>query len=306
MYWVPDRTWSTRDAVCATVIYADLFDFALTEREIERDVLFVDAEPSELSAAIAENHRIGRLVVESGFITLPDRERLVDLRRWTAKRSAEIWPAAHRFGRILAALPFVRMVGVTGSLAADNPRTGADVDYLLITAPGRVWLARAGAIAAVHLATRAGTTICPNYLLSTNALALDQTDLYTAHELLQMVPLSGPAVYQTFLGANAWATSFLPRRARYARVPPERQPLGRALGTAGETLLLGPLGEHLDRWEWRRKSARLRQSRGQARFTRDVCAGHYGKHRDAVLHGFRERCERVGIETGPVAIGAAP
>src|SRR5207245_3117918 len=106
----------------------------------------------------------GRLVACGRFVTLPHRVALVDLRRQTNRRAAELWPKARFFGGILGALPFVRMVGVTGSLAANNPAVAADVDYALVVGGSRLWLARAGAIAVVRLARHVGVTRCPNYL----------------------------------------------------------------------------------------------------------------------------------------------
>jgi hypothetical protein len=196
------------------------------------------------------------------------------------------------------------MIGVTGSLAAENPSHDADVDFMLVSAPRRVWLSRAGAIAVVRLAGRSGVKICPNLALSTNALALDQTDLYTAHELLQLVPLSGPNVYRALLAANVWSTAYLPRRARFTHLPRAKPLLRRTLGAAGEALMFGPLGDCLDRWEWRRKSSRLATQSTGARFTRDVCEGHYGRHRDLILKSFEDQCARFGVKIARAAVGA--
>jgi hypothetical protein len=306
MCWGPEKDRpALNDAVCATIIYADLFDFALDETEIDRDLLFVDAEPEETAAAIHRQLRSGRLTSRAGLVTLPGREELVDLRRLAKRRTAEIWPVARRFGDLLATLPFVRGVGVTGSLAADNPRIGADIDYLVIAAPHRLWLARAGAIGLVRYARRIGSTICPNYLLTTTSLPLEQADLYTAHELLQTVPLAGPEAFRAFLAANTWTSCFLPHRARHARLPRSDSAVRRLIRGAGESVLAGRVGERLDRWEWGRKSPRLTKTHSTARFTRDVCEGHYGQHRDAILERFDRQCELLGVSIGAVGVGAS-
>src|SRR5438132_12231322 len=112
MFWELDRGLDVDDAVCATVIYADLFDFALDLAEIQRDLVLDDATPSETAAALRRNLVDGRLVACGRFVTLPHRVALVDLRRQTNRRAAELWPKARFFGGILGALPFVRMVGV--------------------------------------------------------------------------------------------------------------------------------------------------------------------------------------------------
>jgi hypothetical protein len=292
------------DAVCATVIYADLFDFALDPIEIDRDLVFVDASSEATSSSIDRQLRDGRLGRRAGLIVLPGREELVDLRRLSQRRAAAIWPIARRLGRVLATIPFVRGVGITGSLAAENPGIGADIDYCLLTAPGRLWLARAGAIIIVRHAQLFDWTICPNYLLATTALPLDRMDLYTAHEILQTVPLAGPDAFRSFLVANAWTGAFLPHRARVARLP-RRDPLVRRLARgAGEAALHGWLGERLDHWEWQRKSPRLAKFDRSARFTREVCEGHYGQHRATVLENFDQLCRVHGVSTDWIRVGA--
>ena len=53
-------------------------------------------------------------------------------------------------------------------------------------------------------------TLCPNYFLAESALRLSTQNLYTAHELTQMVPLFGLPVYQAMRRLNTWTDRFLP------------------------------------------------------------------------------------------------
>src|SRR4029077_9993656 len=131
------------------------------------------------------------------------------------------------------------MVAVTGALAVDNAPAGDDIDYLIVTTPGRVWLARSLAVALVRVARLCGVGLCPNYVLAQSALSQQRRNLFIAHDLAQMVPLAGRAVYAEMLSANAWAQAYLPQARRPLRAEPELAVprWSRALKRTGEWLL---------------------------------------------------------------------
>ncbi len=60
-----------------------------------------------------------------------------------------------RRARFVAALlrlaPFVRMIGLTGSLAAGKATAESDIDFFIVAKPGRLWSARFFATCLVHL-----------------------------------------------------------------------------------------------------------------------------------------------------------
>lgn len=282
-------------AILATLAYADLFDFPLDRPEVCRDLVGVAATAAATGAALDRLIARGRVEEAGGFLTLPGRGALGAIRRERRARAAAAWPVARRYGALIARLPFVRLVGITGSLAAGNPDANADCDYLIITAPGRLWLVRALTIAIVRAARLRGVQLCPNYLLTTRALALTRRDLYTAHELLQIVPLAGGATYRRLIAENAWAADWLPNRYRRAVAAPPAAPTGGAGQRLGEAALGGALGDRIEGWEAGRKRRRFGRGDHGAHFTADRCEGHFGRARRRVLDDFARRCDFLGI-----------
>ena len=101
------------------------------------------------------------------------------------------WPLTLRYARYLANLPHVRMVGITGSVAAGNVRPDCDIDFMVLTEAGAMWRTRALAMVSALIDAKIGGRLCPNFFLSVAALSLDRRSLYDAHELAQLVPLYG-------------------------------------------------------------------------------------------------------------------
>jgi hypothetical protein len=292
---LPASSRAMYDAILATVAYADVFDFAVTDAEVHRNLIGFASQPAQTRSALADLLADGVLTRVGGHVVLRRREDLVALRRDRDERARALWPSARAIGRILGSFPFVRMVAVTGSLAAGNPDPGADLDYLIVVRPGRLWLARALAVGLVRVARFFGVEICPNYLLTTRHLRIEHHDLYTAHELLLAVPVAGAATYRQLRAQNLWAARWLPNRFREQPAILPESALGGLLRRAGELGLGRRIGDCLEAREFRRKQGRLRARGEAASFTADACEGHFGRHRRRVLSAFEERCRRLGV-----------
>ena len=293
---------SLEQAIIRVVAYSDIFDYPVTAGEIHRYLEL----PATLGS-IQELLHHGRLVptrisYESGFFTLPGRRAIVYTRRQRAALAAQIWPQARRYGQWMANLPFVRMVAVTGSLAVDNVEANADIDYLIVTQPGRLWLCRALVILLVRLAALRGHVICPNYFISEQALVFQKRTLYTARELVQMVPLAGLEIYQQILRLNTWTADYLPNAARPLPPLPAPQPRFQQLRRLAETILSRSWGERLEQWEMDRKIRKFNQLEGnqaEIDFCRDWCKGHFGGNGQRALVAFSERMQQLDLSPWP-------
>jgi len=286
-------------AILRALVYADVFNYPLKVEEIQRY-----AEGEQLSLP-----EVGRLLESSDWLAqqvlkvdslyvLKGREALVEGRLRRAKASAQLWEAARWYGQVIACLPFVRMVAVTGALAMDNAQADDDIDYLIVTAPGRVWLARACAIVLVRVARLLRVQLCPNYLLASTALEQEQHDLFIAHELAQMTPLTGRALYWEMRAANRWADDYLPNATTLPRLEPDLTPGagGRALQGFLEWLLGGGVADRLEHWEQQRKTQRfeaeLKKPGSAARLDEQHIQGHFNDYGFRTLAAYREHCKR--------------
>jgi hypothetical protein len=284
-------------AVLDTIVYSDVFDFALTVEEMQR-WLPLPASRDEVEAALRSEALSELLSGVGPYVMLHGREDLAAVRERRVRSSRLLRRRAETYATLIGRLPFVRMVALTGALAVDSSEARDDIDYLIVTAPGRVWLARAATMLVVRLAALRGLTLCPNYVLSESALALSSRDGYTARELLQMRALYGVPVHWRMLEANAWWREFLPNAAVPGNRAVGQSSKGFGFKLGLELLLGGRLGDALERWVFQRKARELRaQSRGgeddETRFDETMCKGHFDGYRRRTRDAVATRLQQV-------------
>jgi len=289
----PNPSLSTELAVIHALTYSDIFDFPLRLEELHR-FLPVRAELEDLPSALrALNGQTGS---KEGFYFLAGRETIVETRKEREKRSRRLLPHAIRYGRMLGSLPFVRMVALTGSLAVMNPSLRADFDYLLVAAKGRVWTARAFALLLNRFAHFFGHTLCPNLILSESALEWRQHDLYSAHELVQMLPITGMDVYRQLMEANRWTEEYLPNYSHDSSRNTMAAEIAAPFKPLFELPLRGRLGDHFEYWEMNRKIARFSKQPGfgeETIFTAEVCQGNFHHHRKWTHELFQQKLNNL-------------
>ncbi|HVG00836.1 MAG TPA: hypothetical protein VND68_13440, partial [Chloroflexia bacterium] len=294
-------------SVLGALAYADLFDAPLSAEEIHKYQITTSYSRAEIAQALSsEPDLIAQVVTDGTYYCLKEREGLFSVRAERAEASRKVWERARRYAGWLRRLPFVRMVAVTGALAVDNVNGRYDIDLLVISRPGRVWLCRRGLIGWVRVGRLLGDDLCPNYILSEGSLELAQRDFFTAHELAQMVPVYGERVYERMLRANEWASTYLPALAGMGSLPEMGGPAMRP-GPV-ERVLRGRAFDPWERWELERLRRKLRSQIGrdaEVVLTPDQCKGHTGLHRAAVMTRFVSKLAEMGLQDVAAALEEA-
>ncbi|HET6594196.1 MAG TPA: hypothetical protein VFG81_01155 [Anaerolineales bacterium] len=285
-------------AVFHTLAYADVFDYPLTVSEVYRYLTSTRGTLEEVTRALSDES----LFSQTGeYFSLRGREEIIEIRGRRAQFAPRLWRKAIRYGQIIASLPFVKMVAVTGSLAMNNTDEGKDIDYLLVTAPNHLWTCRALSLLVARMAKQEGISLCPNYLVTTDALELKERSLYVAHELTQMIPLSGMEIYNKLRQQNAWIAEYLPNAAGAPSLPQGVKPVKSRSATQRilEFFFSLPFGPWFEKWEMNRKIKRLSREQShsfESYFSADVCKGHVDKHGENVVTAL---AARLKIMTDP-------
>lgn len=175
---------------------------------------------------------------------------------------------ARKIAWFLQVVPFIRFIGLTGSLAYDVARKESDIDIFIISKNTRIYTCRFFVIGILKLlgiyhppdnAKRAGK-ICPNRFVTDSYLLINPQNRYHAQEYTQMVPLFNyDDIYRKFLNANKWM-------GKYGYYPPKKAmsltQSGNILTTIrkiSELILDGYLGKRLEKNLKNRQIAQLKK-----------------------------------------------
>ena len=279
-------------AILETLAYSDVFDYPLTLDELHRFLTF-PATVVEIQECMLGMKNIA---FANGFYFLAGRSEIVDIRKQREENSRKAYRRAMFYGRILGRLPFIRMVALTGSLAMLNLSKNRDMDYMLIAKPGRVWIARAFALLLARVTRLFGDVICPNVIISENALEWNERNLYTAREFAQMILVRGEGVFCKLRIVNMWTEDVLPNHVILNEMKDDAE--SNAVQHVIEFFLNNKLGDLFESWEMDRKIARFQKQAGygaETNFSADVCQGNFDHHGSWTVKAYEERLRTLSL-----------
>ena len=280
-------------AILQTVVYASLFDYPLTVGQVAGSLVGARATDRDVLRVFRTSKWLqDRLDYRDGFFFLRGREDLIARRRRRETGSRLLLRRHRRVLRLIGLVPFTRLVALSGSVAHLNADVDGDIDLFIVTRGPRAWLVT---LAIVVLTKLVGCrrTFCANYVISDEALAVDQPDLFSANQIVHLRPIADDGTFARFVAANPFVRRFYPGFAPsvpLAGFGPGR--IARALKGALEVLLAPGPGQILEAasralyGRYLRAKAAGWRSPEQVLLEPDRLKLHGHSHRRAVLERF--------------------
>lgn len=292
-------------AVLRAVTYAALFDYPLTLSQLRESLAGVAADEATIAAWWRQSALLQATIARRDGLFFPaGRADLINTRGRREAVSREMLDRHRRMLTLVARMPFVRMVALSGSLAHLNAERAADVDLFVITRANRVWLVTV-AVLLISKALGWRRRLCMNYIVSERQLAITPADLFAANQIIHLRPLLGGRVYQRFLDANPFVSrcypNFRPRPSEPEAHTAQPALLERACA------IIAPLAERgcrlVYRWHLRRRASGW-QSRDQVRLENECLKLHTSSHRLETMARFEAAMDEAlaaASERWPVA-----
>ncbi len=121
--------------------------------------------------------------------------------------------------RALSKIKWIKLLAITGSVAAHNASKDDDIDIFIITERHRLWITRLFVVLMLKALDMYRTEknsvgkICPNIFIDDSAMEWpkDKQNVYVAHEILMMHPIvNRDDTYFKFIKKNEWVFKYMP------------------------------------------------------------------------------------------------
>jgi predicted nucleotidyltransferase len=185
--------------------YHQLYSTLITDKKFKKE--FFDKELNKLVKTGTIGYRDGKYF---------DKRIKPVSWEFRSKQSKEALDKVHKVAKVLKSIPWIKMLAVTGSVAAYNSDKESDIDIFVVAKTHRLWLTRgfvAAILKAMNMYIRKDGDpgkICPNLFIDEEVFTWPEKDrsVFTAHEIVLMHPLiNRDHTYFKFLRANSWVKS---------------------------------------------------------------------------------------------------
>lgn len=200
-----------KNDVIATIAYFDLFDYPVTQNEIH---LFLQRSHNRQKVGTALKYLVSEkfLYRFNEFYSLRDDPSAVERRRRGNRKAAQMMVTANKVSALISAFPYVRCVTISGSLSKNFADENSDIDFFIICSKNRLWISRTLLMLFRKLAVllKKQHYFCMNYFVDEAALEIEEKNVYTATEIITLIPMRGKTTFKDFCKANQWVEDYLP------------------------------------------------------------------------------------------------
>jgi hypothetical protein len=243
-----DAASSLWPAIERVLAYFEVFQYPLSVAEIQQYLNATDGSTAHVERALQLAAEQGRLFEYGGWYQRKPQPDWAERRMQLNTAATNMLPRALRMGRLIGYFPYVRAVMISGSMSKHCLPSDGDVDFFIITAPGRLWMARTTLILFKKIfLLNSHKYFCINYLVDTDHLEIEDKNQFTATETVTLLPVVGPEYCAQFNMANHWAweqfyPNFTPRSVAQATKLPRS-----LLKSTIEWCCNSRFGDYLDR-----------------------------------------------------------
>jgi hypothetical protein len=251
--------------IISALAYFDIFKYPLTQLEIFQFLQHqykYDDYLKCLNSLITDGH----IFQIEKFYSLNNDHTIIERRKAGNLKAKRLLNSAEKVAKLLFYFPFVRGIAISGSLSKNYADEHSDIDLFIIASRNRLWIARTimHCFKKLTFLVKKQHFFCMNYYIDEGGLTIEEKNIYTATEIVTLLPLNGRESFLNFYLNNNWTRSYLPNHSMKVSYQNDlRHPIFKKVT---EFLLSNKLGDNLDhflmkitskRWNNKSKKGKL-------------------------------------------------
>lgn len=190
----------------ATEIILLLKYFRIFKHPLKLDEIykFSSASMEQLELQLNELEAHGIIKVVDGYYLYEGDESFIQKRLTGESKARILMPKAKKAGRFISHFPFVKFVGISGSLSKNYADEKTDFDFFIVTANNTLWICRT----LLHLFKKLSFLVgkqhsfCMNYFIDEHHMKIEEQNIFTRIELSTLIPLNNETIYKSLLFQN--------------------------------------------------------------------------------------------------------
>ncbi|MDO6596403.1 nucleotidyltransferase domain-containing protein [Oceanihabitans sp. 2_MG-2023] len=278
------------------ILYFSIFNYPLTKDEIFKFSKTEKKENLETDLQALEIKKVIKNV--DGYYIYKDPNSIVNRRLKGNQHAKQVLPKAFKRGQFIAKFPYVESVSLSGGLSKGYYDDDGDFDFFIITKDKRLWIARTLLIIYKKVFLRNNKKhFCVNYFISNTHLEIHEKNLFTATELMTLIPVTGKTIFKKFIANNTWPKTYLPNITitNLETIKEVKKPI---LTKSIEALFNTKLGNTLEAFfrkltlnKWKKKFTSLSKKELEIamKSTTDVSKHHPQNFQKKVIHALNKK-----------------
>lgn len=301
-----------KDNILRTLLYYDIFSHPLKPEEIFIFLPQNTVPKNEIFDLIRDFSSDGncKFAESSGYVYVKPNEHYIEIRRKKENCSLKMWRMARLMTHIIKRFPFVRAVFITGSLSKNSSEEISDIDFMVVTKSGRLWVARTFLMLFKKIFLfNSYKYFCLNYFITEDNLEIPFKNVFTATEIAYIKSTFNKEMMNEFVMANKWIKNYFPN---YEFLDPYLHSPGFKVNSRKsifqkliEIPFLGKWGNKLDFFLkektekfWQKKYSKLNEDDRKLLFRteRNVSTAHPGDMQRSILNKYCEKLKQFNLE----------
>lgn len=198
-------------SIIRTLAYYDIFSYPLTADEIYYNLDENHTTPEEVKTELESLYSNQLIQFKGKFYLLKNDDSYIKRREAGNELAVKRLKTAQRVSGFISRFPFIRGILLSGSISKGFMEEDSDIDYFVITHPNRVWFSRLMLMLFKKIFLLNSKKIfCINYFVDSENLEIQEKNIFTATELVTLLPTFGRDIYEELYRKNSWVKQFFP------------------------------------------------------------------------------------------------